>query len=635
MCVAVFLLWSYFFAPKAVSKPKDGAGARPVAPAVPGAAPAVPGAGPAAPAAPPVPAGPPPVQQATNQQWVVTPPAGEFSRVEFTSRGAAIVGVTLRNAYELAAGDVPKDRERYRLDPIVPVDPDLLTGMVSLDEADSERLRTLDWTVAEKGGLRTVFTFVTRSGFRLTKTYVVPTEASRFDFDVSLEVERAAGTVAKDELASIRLLGAAGFSREPNNHTGMDTPTQPTIWIKGQQSEPLYEPYAIARTELEGSVRKTRAFRLCGMKSHFFLTCVFADEDVLRAPLVRAVWVDGGDARFRNRQAAYDRLESYYKAQGRLVANDPVLDARIDDAALNFHRAWVEFDLGLKGSGAAIGERATFHVFCGPLARNVLAEDRYAGPLSELITYPFAPDFLARLLLWIFDLFNGWTASAGLAVICMTLVVRGGMMPLSIRNQLSMRRHGRKVAILKPRLEVLKVKWAKDPRRFREEQVKLFKANGVGFPMGCLMILLQMPIFFSLFSSLRVEYDIRQQAFAWIRDLSGPDRLMDFARNVSPLPFPPGGLWGLNVLPFLYMGLSIWQQRLMPKPQDEQQAQQMKMAKWMSIIFPVLLYNYTAALAIYMCVSSVIAIIEGRIVRAKDAHDQRVAAEVVSPGDGD
>ena len=69
------------------------------------------------------------------------------------------------------------------------------------------------------------------------------------------------------------------------------------------------------------------------------------------------------------------------------------------------------------------------------------------------------------------------------------------------------------------------------------------------------------------------------------------------------------------------MGLAIYQQRLMPKPSDEQQAQQMKMAKWMAIIFPVLLYNYTAALALYMCCSSIIAIIESRIVRTKDAHD--------------
>ena len=634
MCVAAFLLWSYFFAPKA--KPKAAPAPKPaaVAPAT-GAAGVPPAPGlPAAPGVPaPAPAGPAPVQAADHKDWETLPTAGEFLRVDWTTRGGAIRGLTLRNAYELAAGDVPKGQARHPLDILIPVDPDLLTGMVALDEADTEGMRTLDWTVVSKNDVKVVFSFLTRTGLKVTKTLTVPTEATRYDVDVSVSVERTSGALAKDEAVTMRLLGGAGFSREPTTHTGMDTPTQPKAWIKGQQGEPIYEPYRIARIELEGKARETHAFRFCGMVSHYFFVCVFCEEDPRTTPLVRALWVDGGDAGKRNRQAAFDRLKAWYEARGRKVMDDPVLVDRLEDATLNFHRAWVEFDATVTaGPGAAAP--STFHVFCGPLSRTVLAQDRYSASLSEEITYPFAPDFLARFLLSIFDLFNGLTASAGLAVILMTLVVRGGMMPLSIRNQLSMRRHGRKVAVLKPRLDVLKTKWAKDPRRFREEQVKLFKANGVGFPMGCLMIFLQMPIFFSLFSSLRVEYDIRQQAFAWIRDLSGPDTLVNFGRTILtflPFQFPPGGLWGLNVLPFLYMGLSIWQQRLMPKAQDEQQAQQMKMAKWMSIIFPVLLYNYTAALAIYMCVSSMIAIVEGRSVRAKDAHDQRLASAPVIP----
>src|SRR5205085_2263166 len=163
---------------------------------------------------------------------------------------------------------------------------------------------------------------------------------------------------------------------------------------------------------------------------------------------------------------------------------------------------------------------------------------RYA-PLEGLITYPAAPDFVARFLLSVFDVARSLTGSAGFAIILMTLFVRGGMMPLSIRNQLSMRRQGRKMARIKPKLEQLKERY--------------------GHP------------------------------------------LVDWA-------IPPGGIRSINLLPLLYMGLSIWQQRLMPKALDDQQRQQMKMAKWMSIIFPILLYNYTAALALYMCVSSTVAI---------------------------
>src|SRR5262249_50071366 len=83
----------------------------------------------------------------------------------------------------------------------------------------------------------------------------------------------------------------------------------------------------------------------------------------------------------------------------------------------------------------------------------------------------------------------------------------------------------------------------------------------------------------------------------------------------------------INLLPLIYIGLSIWQQRLMPKPLDEQQAQQMRTARWMTILFPILLYNYTGALALYMVCSTTVAIIEGRIVRAIDDREIAASAE--------
>ena len=155
--------------------------------------------------------------------------------------------------------------------------------------------------------------------------------------------------------------------------------------------------------------------------------------------------------------------------------------------------------------------------------------------------------------------------------------------------------------------------------------MKLYRENKVGFPAGCLMMLVQIPVFFSLFSSLRVEYSIRGSSFLWIKDLSGPDRLIDFGHRI----FDIGFFWmsSINVLPLLMVGLSIMHTRNMPKPADEQQAQQMKMMKWLPIVFAVILYNYTAALALYMVLSSAVAIIESKIVRAKDDAEQAAAPE--------
>ena len=123
----------------------------------------------------------------------------------------------------------------------------------------------------------------------------------------------------------------------------------------------------------------------------------------------------------------------------------------------------------------------------------------------------------------------------------------------------------------------------------------------------------------ALFASLRMEFTLRGAEFLWISDLSNPDRLIDL-----PSGFPL--ISSINLLPILMIVISIYQTRLMPKPTDEQQAQQMKMMKWMPILFAVVLYNYTAALALYMVVSSSVAIFESKIVKHRDEAEQAANA---------
>jgi len=632
LSVAAMFAWMTF-GPKRPAPTKE---AQPpaVAPATtPGAAPA-PGAAPpgtpaaGAPAAP-VPAGPAPRQDAPRREWTKTFSKGEFLDVRLTTRGGAIAALRLRNSYEESKRDATN---RQPIDVLLPVDADILTGGVCLavgadgqavaNEADPEGMRTRDWTEVPSADDRVTFAFLTTNGWRITKTFVFPSEAQHFDVDVSIAVEKVEGVPAKDETALLRLVGAAGLAREPSSHTSIDEASQMLVYVSHAQDDPVAHSAGFDPISLDPFEATSRAFRFAGIHSPYFFASVWA-EGGKTSPLVRRVWGVGGERPGDVLTRSLKDLETFFRdVRGRAPAEDAVLNDRLKEVVSNFQRAWVEFEAPVGPTGTP-GAAATFHLYAGPLSRGVFGQDRYAT-LSPAITYSMAPDWLARLLLSIFDLFRGLTGSAGFAVILMTLAVRGGLMPLSIKNQLSMRRHGRKVSKLKPKLEALKARFAADPRRFREEQVKLYKEQGIGFPMGCVMMLLQIPIFFALFAALRIEFDLRHQVFAWIRDLSGPDRLVDFglAKGLSLLSIPPGGgIRGLNLLPLLYMGLAIYQQRLMPKPSDEQQAQQMKMAKWMAIIFPVLLYNYTAALALYMCCSSIIAIIESRIVRTKDAHD--------------
>jgi YidC/Oxa1 family membrane protein insertase len=608
----------------------------PVAPGAPGNPPPPPAGPPATPAAPqPAPAPPAPQESAKLEEFELRPKSGEFYRVGFTTRGAAITVVTLDKIFETSERDVPAGGTRQRLDVIVPVDPDRLPGMTQLEDLDTERLKILPWTVESRSDTEVKFSFTTTTGLVIRKVFTIPTASDRFDLDVTYSVERTGADPKAAPRQAIWFIGVSGVIRESGTTTSGGGPAgiQPVLQILDTHDEPAHEDWHFPRIELNAIQQQTRAFRLAGVATPYFLAALWS-EGGPKSPEVLATEIDGGDKEARNRNSAYlttketiRRLVEWYRAGGRDATGDRPLSQRLTHAAENFHRVWVEFETPVVAKGAA-PTPSTFHLYVGPLSRRVLGQDRYES-LAPLITYPAAPDFVAKFLLFIFDLWRGVTSSAGLAIILMTITVRGGLMPLSIRNQLSMRRHGKKLAKIKPKLEAIKERYAANPKKYREEQQKLMKEHGIGFPMGCLMMLLQIPIFFSLFSSLRVEFDIRHASFLWITDLSGPDRIIDFGRNV--LDFLPitegwGGLRGINILPIVYIVLSIYQQKLMPPPQDAQQAQQMKMTRWMSIIFSVLLYNYTAALALYMCMSSLVALIESRIVRAKDRAETLAAS---------
>jgi YidC/Oxa1 family membrane protein insertase len=130
---------------------------------------------------------------------------------------------------------------------------------------------------------------------------------------------------------------------------------------------------------------------------------------------------------------------------------------------------------------------------------------------------------------------------------------------------------------------------------------------------GCLPPLVQIPIFFGLFSALRVAFDLRQGSFLWIDDLSMPDRVAHLGINTH-LPFI-GVLDWLNILPILMVILWVLQQKVMPKPTDPQAQQMQKMMMWMPVVFGVFLYNYSSGLSLYMVTSSMFGILEYTVVR--------------------
>ena len=554
--------------------------------------------------------------------------------VGFTSQGGGVTFVRLRNVFE--------DDGKTPMDLVVPADPLMLFGQsdtthlrptaapggVDRKNEPAGPMRRLHWKLEEQSSDAVAYSF-TDGGVTWQKTWTLASGKDRFGLRLDLRAWRspeAAEETDPTATASLKLLASSGQLREVFRGV-FGNPNTALVFRTGDSEVDESGTFGVAPVEMP--VRGAQRLRLFGTRSTYFLVTYYADvANDVSAP-VSLLWATGeqGD----QRGVMEDRLQSWYAAERDLAADasgalkDKDMAGRIHEGVKQMLHAWMVLDVPV-AARKQDAEPTRLDFFAGPMDRAVLGADTYR-PLTPVLTYPSAPDFVAKVLLWIYDLWRGLTGSAGVAVILMTLCVRGGLMPLSIRNQLSMRAYGRKVAKIKPKLTAIQEKYAKNPKRLREEQMKLYRENGVGFPSGCVMMLVQIPIFFALFSALRVEYSIRGESFLWIKDLAGPDRLIDFGKPLLGIDLGMFRLDALNILPIAMVALSIWHTRSMPKPADEQQAQQMKMMKWLPIFFAFILYNYTAALALYMVFSSAIALVEAKIVRAKDDADAAADAE--------
>ncbi|MBL8857654.1 MAG: membrane protein insertase YidC [Planctomycetes bacterium] len=222
---------------------------------------------------------------------------------------------------------------------------------------------------------------------------------------------------------------------------------------------------------------------------------------------------------------------------------------------------------------------------------------------------------LAKLLMWVLSGFHSLTASWGMAIILLTIMVRVILFPINRRAQTAMGRYQAKIKRVQPKIDEIKKRYADDPTKLRAEQARIMQeADALVPPLGgCLPPLLQIPVFFGLLSAIRVPFELRQAPFmGWISDLSLPDRLMPLDWN---LPWPIGHVPYLNILPPLMVVMWILQQRSMPKPTDEQAKMMYKMMMFMPIIMGVFLYNYAAGLSLYMITTSTLGIIEQKVIK--------------------
>jgi YidC/Oxa1 family membrane protein insertase len=211
---------------------------------------------------------------------------------------------------------------------------------------------------------------------------------------------------------------------------------------------------------------------------------------------------------------------------------------------------------------------------------------------------------------WIFkavDWFNKLTGNFGIAIILLTVVLKIIFFPLANRSYESMT----KMKKVQPQLQELKERFKDDALSLQREQIALFQREKINPMMGCIPILLQIPIFFSLFKVLLITIEMRHAPFfGWIQDLSAGDPT-SFVNLFGLLPFVVPTWLQIGVWPLL-MGITMWiQMKMSPPAGDPVQQQVMQI---MPIMFTFMMGQFAAGLVIYWTVNNVLSILQQYVI---------------------
>lgn len=217
------------------------------------------------------------------------------------------------------------------------------------------------------------------------------------------------------------------------------------------------------------------------------------------------------------------------------------------------------------------------------------------------------------LLSWLFSVVKNF----GVAIILLTLIVRGVMFPIAQRQFKSMAA----MKAIQPKMKAIQDRWKDDKQKQQEEIMALYKQEGVNPLAGCLPIFLQIPVFFALYKVLILSVEMRHQPFVgWIKDLSAPDPL-HLLNLFGLLPFTPPGFLAIGVLALL-LGITMYYQfKLNPAQMDPVQQQVFALMPW---IMMFVMAPFAAGLLIYWITSNCLTIAQQAYLYSR--HPQLKAA---------
>ncbi len=250
------------------------------------------------------------------------------------------------------------------------------------------------------------------------------------------------------------------------------------------------------------------------------------------------------------------------------------------------------------------GETSTTstRLFAGAKEVNLL--NAYSGTGIPLFEYSIDFGwfwFLTKPIFQILQFFAGLLGNFGLAILLLTLMFKLLFFPLANKSYQAMS----KMKLLQPEMQIIRERFPDDKPRQQQEIMAMYKRVGANPLAGCLPIVIQIPVFFSLYKVLFVTIEMRHAPFfGWIHDLSAPDPT-SFANLFGLIAFAPPHFLMIGAWP-LIMGVTMFlQQKLNPQPVDPMQA---RMFMALPIVFTYMLSSFPAGLVIYWAWNNLLSI---------------------------
>jgi YidC/Oxa1 family membrane protein insertase len=309
----------------------------------------------------------------------------------------------------------------------------------------------------------------------------------------------------------------------------------------------------------------------------------------------------------------------------RTVFDARKLESKVDRSTLYFERPTLK--------SAKVSD--TYRFYIGPKKREILSryndKEKNAFGLSNLhldqvVTSPILIGWLAQLLKWVLEFFYMLIPNYGIAIILLTLFTKLVFLPLTFKSSESTAR----MQALNPKMTEIRTKYKDKPEIMNREIAALYKKEKVNPISGCLPLLLQIPIFFALYSLLNDHFELRGALFipGWIPDLSVPESIVNFNFTI-----PLVNWTALRALPLLMLATQFLQTKFTQPADASQSGAQMKLFSYvLPAVFLFILYDMPSGLVLYWTVQNVLSIFQqlyiNSINKKKKELAEKAAAEI-------